>query len=282
MHEFSLDLLAKGARNYTKHQRKLAEFFVENQEEAVFLTIDEIAEKTGISKATIARFAQTLGFSGFHDFKTALQDEIRRRLVPSRKIESTLDQLGDEGSILHALIETQVQYLRHALMTVSESDLILCGKWIADASQVFVFGEGSSATPAAQLTFWLNRLGFSVHHISQTGRRFFDRLVGMTEADAVIAFAFRRQSAEASILFDWAARRKAHSVLITDAPHTPMAASADKLLVVQRGSTAGFRSMAVPVAIADALVISSARARGKQALRSVRDLDEMRRYYGFV
>lgn len=282
MEEFSLGLLAKGARSYTKHQRTLAEFFAENQEEAVFLTIDEVAEKTGISKATVVRFAQTLGFTGFQDFKTALQDEMRQRLVPSRKIESTLDQLGDEGSVLHALIETQVQYLRHALTTVNESDLIACGTWIAEAPQVFVFGEGSSATPAAQLTFWLNRLGLSVHHITQTGRRFFDRLVGMNETDAVIAFAFRRQSEEASILFDWARRRRARSVLVTDAPYAPMAAAVDKLLVVQRGSTADFRSMAIPVAIADALIIAAARARGKQALQATRDLDEMRRYYGFV
>ena len=52
-----------------ENQRKVADFLLQHLEEAPFLSVVEIEERSGASKATVVRLAQHLGYSGFLEMR---------------------------------------------------------------------------------------------------------------------------------------------------------------------------------------------------------------------
>lgn len=282
MAESFIHKLQQHSNTFTPSQRALAGYIVDHVDEIGFASIGDLAERAGVSEATVVRFARKLGFDGYPDLKQAIQQMVMEKWVVSQKLNSTLDHIGESGSILQTLIGGQIEYFREVLTTLTDDDLIQCSQWMIEAPKVFIWGEGSSATPVVTMAFWLDRFGLDVHPVHQTGRRIFDSITKIGAQDALVAFAFRRESPEVNLMFDWGQKKGARSILITDAPHMKMASAADKVLVVKRGPMEVFRSMAVPVAVADALVVAVARARSEKTLEALRRLDELREHYGYL
>lgn len=57
----------------TKSQQQIARYLVENPGQVAFLSITELAKETGVSEATIVRYAKELGFSGFQELKERIR-----------------------------------------------------------------------------------------------------------------------------------------------------------------------------------------------------------------
>src|SRR5690606_9221575 len=56
--------------------QKIAEYILNHPQETINLTITELGERVGVSEASVVRFAQTLGYSGFHALKIRLAEDI--------------------------------------------------------------------------------------------------------------------------------------------------------------------------------------------------------------
>ena len=66
--------LKEGADGFSRNQRLLARHVLANYQSVAFATVAQLATQSGVSEATIVRFAQALDFSGYPE----LQKEIRR------------------------------------------------------------------------------------------------------------------------------------------------------------------------------------------------------------
>ena len=69
-----MQALAERCDTLPKTQRVLARHVLRNYQSVAFATITELARQTGVSEASVVRFANALGYSGY----PALQKEIRR------------------------------------------------------------------------------------------------------------------------------------------------------------------------------------------------------------
>ncbi|HMR64756.1 MAG TPA: RpiR family transcriptional regulator, partial [Anaerolineae bacterium] len=54
----------------------MAHFILNSPQETINLTITELGARVGVSEASIVRFAQALGYSGFHALKIRLAEDI--------------------------------------------------------------------------------------------------------------------------------------------------------------------------------------------------------------
>src|SRR5690606_1955550 len=57
---------------------KVRDVIVQSPERSAALTIDDLSEQAGVSKATVVRFCKSLGYSGFREFRAALLKEAAR------------------------------------------------------------------------------------------------------------------------------------------------------------------------------------------------------------
>lgn len=59
----------------TKSERKVADFILNSGESIIYSTMNDIKTKANVGDATIIRFCQKLGFSGFSDLKIEIAKE---------------------------------------------------------------------------------------------------------------------------------------------------------------------------------------------------------------
>ena len=64
---------------FTKTEKKISEYILENLEAIKGMRAKELGEFIGISQPSIIRFAKKLGYKGFPEFKIALSEAIIRK-----------------------------------------------------------------------------------------------------------------------------------------------------------------------------------------------------------
>ena len=60
--------------NLPENQRKVADVLLQRIREVPFLSVIELEDLSGTSKATVVRLAQSLGFSGYHELRERVRE----------------------------------------------------------------------------------------------------------------------------------------------------------------------------------------------------------------
>src|SRR5512139_4124888 len=96
--QFNIDFSQQVSEKYatlTKSEKQIANYVRKNQEETAFLSAAELADRLGLSEATIVRFARTLGYSNYPAMRAVLQQAFRRRVTHSARLRGRLDDLRE-------------------------------------------------------------------------------------------------------------------------------------------------------------------------------------------
>ena len=56
--------------------KKIADFVIDHPDQAVHMTVVQLAESCEVSEASVVRFCQCLQYAGFYEFKLSLAAEI--------------------------------------------------------------------------------------------------------------------------------------------------------------------------------------------------------------
>ena len=72
----SLSVISDALPQLKGSAQKTAQFILDSPRETINLTITELGSRVGVSEASIVRFAQSLGYSGFHALKIRLAEDI--------------------------------------------------------------------------------------------------------------------------------------------------------------------------------------------------------------
>lgn len=122
--------------------RKLADFILQQQLDAAFMTATEMARHIKVDAATVVRFAQTIGYSGFRELIKEVQRVVKKELVASHSV--ALDASSDDQALLRSLMEN----VRHNLsltqaQLTEQSNAIVPA--LAGAEAIWVVGQGCCA-----------------------------------------------------------------------------------------------------------------------------------------
>lgn len=82
----STDLLGELKQRYnqfSKSQRRIADYILEHYSKAAYLTAARLGQQAQVSESTVVRFAFELGFDGYPALQAALQETVRSKLTSS-------------------------------------------------------------------------------------------------------------------------------------------------------------------------------------------------------
>ena len=72
----ALAVISDALPNLKGSAQKAAQTILNSPRETINLTITELGTRAGVSEASIVRFAQALGYSGFHALKISLAEDL--------------------------------------------------------------------------------------------------------------------------------------------------------------------------------------------------------------
>ena len=113
-----LHSISEGMSGFSKGQKLIARYIIENYDKAAFMTASRLGSTVGVSESTVVRFAAELGYDGYPDMQKSLQKMIRNRLTSVQRIEVTNDRIGDQD-LLSMVLQSDIEKIR---LTLEELD----------------------------------------------------------------------------------------------------------------------------------------------------------------
>ena len=87
--------------NFTKGQRKIAQFMIDNEYKLPHMSLMDVSRAVGVSDASVLRLVRMIGFDGYNDFKNELYEKlIERAGAPvnnKQKLKERLETNSEEG-----------------------------------------------------------------------------------------------------------------------------------------------------------------------------------------
>ena len=111
------DLLNRINNKYSsmsKGQKLLATYITDNYDKAVFLTASKMGKIVGVSESTVVRFATSIGYKGYPEFQSALEELVRNKLNSVQRMEVTYGRIS-QSEILENVLQADADKIKTTL-----------------------------------------------------------------------------------------------------------------------------------------------------------------------
>lgn len=266
------DRLLAHVNQLSRQQRVIAEYLLDNLQEVPFLSVPQLAERSGASEATVVRLCQSIGFEGFSEMKMEVVEDLREELHSPARPGLDASPRGLAGNVLEAVAELERHNIAATLQSIDRDVFSRVAATLYEADHIFTFGLGISAHLAELAAYLFTEHGlransFSTHYTSPR-----EQLVTMREGDVLVAFSFPPYSRQTLEVLEDASRRGMATVVVTDRLSSPAVPTAGSALVVSTHGMTFTNATSSTNVLLNALVIEVAsRYRGEtvDALSSI-------------
>lgn len=249
-----IERLNHSGRKLSKGHRRIAQYIVEHYDKAVFMTASRLGESVGVSESTVVRFAAVLGYEGYPQLQRALQELVSHRLTAVQRFEMSSEI--DPNAVLRTVLKSDMQNIRATVEELDNHAFEEGVKRILNAKEIYVIGLRSAAPLAQFLGYYLNYIFDRVHLVSSAATDVFEEIARISEADVVIGISFPRYSTRTVKAMRFARSCGAQVISITDGPMSPLHEVSDVCLNACTDMASFVDSLAAPMSVINALVVS--------------------------
>ena len=246
--------IKENERDFSKSQKKIAEYLEKNLEKTAYMTASRLSESTGVSEATVVRFAERLGFDGYPEFQKNLLSYAKGKLTSLQRIELAYEKIGD-GNVLNAVLKSDISHIEKTLENIDKEQFEKAARSISASNRIYITGVRSAAALAEFAGFYLHLIFDNVRLIKSTGGDdIFEQIMNIEEGDVFIGISFPRYSKNTIKALEYAKRSNATVIGITDSKNSPVASVCDYCLIAECDTTSFVDSLTAPISLINALI----------------------------
>ena len=236
----------------SKGQKRLATYITDNYDKAVFLTAAKLGEVVGVSESTVVRFATHLGYKGYPEFQSALEELVRNKLKSDAdKIHSTLEKIDQNA------FELAVDTILHA-------------------KHIYIIGIRSCAPLASFMAFYFTLMFPNVHLIqTSSSSEIFEQMVRIGKEDVIIGISFPRYSMRTLKAMEFANNRSAKVITLTDSVHSPMNLYSSCNLIADSDMASIVDSLVAPLSVINALIVALCMKKQNEVAKTLEMLEDI-------
>ena len=262
--------------SFSKGQKRIALYIEEHYDKAAFMTASKLGETVGVSESTVVRFATELGYDGYPKLQKAMQEMIRNKLTSVQRIEVTSSRIGN-NNVLDSVLNQDIEKIRRTIEETSHEDFDRAVDQICSAKRIYIFGVRSTAAIASFLAYYFELIfDNNVIVINTTSATTtYENIFRMTSDDVIIGISFPRYSKMAIEAMDFARRRGAHSIAITDSMASPLISSADSVLIARSDMASIVDSLVAPLSLINALIVATVLKKKDEVTETFRELEQV-------
>lgn len=260
-----LSVISKENSGFSKGQRLIAKYILENYDKAAFMTAGRLGKAVGVSESTVVRFAAELGYDGYPGMRKALQEMIRSRLTSVQRIEAAKD-LIDDKNVLKTVLSDDIEKLQSTLDEIDQDNFNQAVDMVIGAKRVYISAMRTSKYLAEFFGFYLNMMMDNVHVVCESGAaEVYEELIRIEPGDVFIGFTFPRYSSRAIKAMRYAKSQGAKVIGITDSEASPFFGVADVCLMAKSEMVSFLDSLVAPMSLVNALAVAIG-VRSREAL----------------
>ena len=251
-----LHTIEKNMSSFSKGQKLIARFILEDYDKAAFMTASKLGKTVQVSESTVVRFATQLGYDGYPSMQRALQEMIRGKLTSIQRIKASEGELSGSDLVTNVL-QRDMEKIRMAMDQTDGSEFSHVVDIIAQAKHIYIVGFRSSSFLAGYLNFYFRLIYDNVTQVQGGAAGTFDQLFRVGPGDVVIAICFPRYSELA---------------LKTVSPVYQMSSGS---LLVRNEMISFVDSLAAPMSMLNALILAAAHKQGTDISATFNELEHV-------
>ncbi len=254
---------------FSKREKVIANFFVEQLNDVAFLSVHEIAEKLSVGRASIVRFAQKLGYDGFYGLKQDIQNQLQTIIAPLEKYQLSINESSVNYKSITQIAENEVSNINFVVNNFDKKTFDKAAKLLANADIIYCTGYNMSSFLAGILSFLLQRIGLKSFPTNFGGRSLEEQIINIGSEDVLVTFSNPPYSVETIKAAQFARKQKCKVLSFTNSIASPIVEHSDLVLTVKSESDIFTNSFSAILVVVYALVNEIAihnKARFKRAI----------------
>ena len=260
---------------FSKGQKRIASYILENYDKAAFMTASKLGKLVGVSESTVVRFASVLGYDGYPSMQRALQEMIRSRLTSTQRIQQA-GELLDQQDVLGAVLNSDMENLRELEAQADRREFDEVVERIRKARHIYILGVRSSSFVAGYLNFYMHLMFENVTLVqTNAAGEILEQLFRIGPEDVLLAISFPRYSKVTINTVQFARDRGATIIAVTDNDLSPIYQMADAALLAPCEMISFVDSMVAPVSILNALLVALANRMGTDVSATFAELEDI-------
>ncbi len=230
----------------TPKAKALAQFIVDNPTKTVFLTTRGLAEKCGVSEATVVRFVRQIGYRNY----TAFKDELRYYIDTGLSLveRKRLTQVNGENT-LEKTVMLEINNLKALLETIDASETERIISCLSHTSPLYIIGSRISYHSAYYMGWAMTKIRKDVNILKGSDRTSIDWLTVAPENSVAVIIAVSRYPNELIRVGKYARQLGMTIIVLTDSTVCPLLQFAHHALVAQPKKITYFESPTSMIAL---------------------------------
>ena len=242
--------------DFSKGHKKIANYIIEHYDKAAYMTAAKLGVTVGVSESTVVRFAAELGYEGYPELQSALQEMARNKLTSVQRIEVTSDQIGSKD-IFEKVLNFDIDKIKKTLEESSREEFYGAVDTIINAKRIYIIGARSASALARFMAYYFNLMFENARFINTASEsEMFEQIMRIEKEDVMIGISFPRYSSQTAKALQFAEYNGAKVIAITDSKSSPLAEYADNLLLARSDMASFVDSLVAPLSLINALVVA--------------------------
>lgn len=228
-------------KSLSKSEERVISYIIDHPEEVVYLSVSGLAEKSGVSDATVVRTCRKIGMSGYQDLKVTLAQDI---VTPLQSIHEEITEHDNDITIMEKVFQSTIHTLKFTYDTFKIESISKAVELICASKQIAIIGLGNSNSIAVDAMHKFMRLGINAYAFTDSHMQMIKSSY-LSKDDLVFAISHSGSSKDVVDAAATAKKNGAKVISLTNIGKTPLGDIADVQL-----TTASKESMYRIVAIA--------------------------------
>lgn len=223
------DKISQAYYDLTAAEKKTADYIMAHQQRSQFLSIAELAERSGVAEATVSRFCRRLGYAGFNAFKLAIANASSARERDSSMLSGPVEPTDSFREMCQKLFQAEHTAMLQTIDSIRAEQISAAADALSAASKVLCMGQGGSMLMAAEACHLFATVCGKFFTVQDSHSQLL-AAVNMAPDDLLFFFSYSGATRDMMETMQAAKNSGAKILLVTRFPQSPGARLSDYIL----------------------------------------------------
>ena len=260
--------------NMSKSQLKIANHIIKNPHSVPFLTVGKLAQIVEVSEATVVRFANFLGYSGYNELQQIMIDSLEEQLNTVERLEMSRKVYDKTEKGIYEIFEDDIKNIQSTMDSINIEEFQKVAHDLLKAEKIFIVANRSAVSLGTFLQYYLEIILGNSELVHSTESAF-ERIYNVNKHDVVIGISFARYTKSTLDIVTYAKQKEATIVAITDNLLSPIVPYADVSLFSSSQLPSFLDSFVAPLSVINALITYIGKIKHKEIDQRLEKLEEI-------
>ncbi len=228
---------------FTKAEKKVADYILQNPREVLFMSITDMAEACEVGDTSVFRFCKTMELKGYQEFKMMLSLSLRNESEENKGLTGDVSLKDTFSEVAQKVLNTNMNALTETYSLLDEAVFSAAIDSLHEAERIYFFGVGASLLTAMKAMNKFLRIEPKVYCVQDSHMQAMVASM-LGPSDTAVLFSYSGATKDTIHVAEMAKQSGAKIICVTRFVKSPLTSYADYTLLcganegpLQGGST---------------------------------------------